>query len=226
MRGSALSARVPPGRSASRAGFTLLELLMALVLTALSVTVASGALRAASTAGDRVREHRDTLEREARLRSMLTDMLRHPPSAESVDEPLLSLTPSTDGTAQLVFLSRGVRAPFGTGSIWRISLFLRADSLVLDAIPIGATRDASVLHSAIPEIEALSIAVRERARDVARGGADAAIPAGGQRDGWRSDWPLTQSRPALIALDFGSRAATSMAPLVVALDPLAAGARP
>ena len=36
---------------------------------------------------------RQTLERDARLRTMLTDMLRHAPSAESVDEPLLSIVP-------------------------------------------------------------------------------------------------------------------------------------
>jgi hypothetical protein len=39
---------------------------------AIAVATASLALRAATTARDRVSEHRQTLERESRLRTMLT----------------------------------------------------------------------------------------------------------------------------------------------------------
>ena len=56
-------------------GFTLLEVILALTLTAVSVSIAGSALRTATVARDRVADHRDTLEREARMRSMLTDLL-------------------------------------------------------------------------------------------------------------------------------------------------------
>ena len=105
-----------------RTGFTLLEVLLALLLTAVAVAIASLALRTAVTARDRVAEHRETLERESRLRAMLTDMLRHAPSAGSVDEPLLRVWRTPTGGAQLVFLSTGVRVPFGTGPTWRVTL--------------------------------------------------------------------------------------------------------
>ena len=116
-------------------GFTLLELLMAIVLTAVAVAIAAGALRAASDARVRVATHREHLERETRLRSALSDMLRHAPSAESVLEPLLVTDADARGTTRLVFLSQGVRAPFGTGRIWRVELSVDQDSLVLAAWP-------------------------------------------------------------------------------------------
>jgi prepilin-type N-terminal cleavage/methylation domain-containing protein len=59
----------------ARRGFTLLELLLAIMLTAVAVAIAGSALRTATTAGERVDAHRATQEHDARLRSTLTDML-------------------------------------------------------------------------------------------------------------------------------------------------------
>lgn len=189
-----------------RPGFTLLELLIALVLTAVAVTIASLALRTAVTARDRVAEHRDTLERESRLRAMLTDMLRHAPSAASVDEPLLRVWRTPAGGVQLVFLSKGVRAPFGTGPTWRVTLTESGEGLALDATPISVDGDVTALHTLVPGIRALSVRLLEQA-----GGITSAR--------WRDDWPLERARPAMIALGFGSD--RTQPPLVVALDPLA-----
>ncbi len=218
MMGSMRTSRSRSSRSGRRrigrrrAGFTLLELIVALVLTAVAVTIAGSALRTASTAGERVAQHRATLERDARLRTMLTDMLRHAPSAESVDEPLLSIVPaagtSTRTTSQLVFLTKGVRAPFGTGSTWRVVLGVTDEGLVLEAAPIGSTRDASMLRAVQPGVTAMSVRVLEQS-----------VPgAGGRSAAWRSDWPLAQARPAMIALDFDGT--DDLPPLILALDPL------
>jgi len=201
-----------PGR---RAGFTLLEVILALVLTAIAVAIASAALRTATVARERVATHRSTLERDARWRAMLTDMLRHPPSAESVDEPLLSIVPSRNpgvtGSGRLVFLSKGVRAPYGTGTTWRVTLDVADDGLVLEAVPIGASGETTTLRTVLADVSSLTVRVLE-ARE-GQASADA-----GANGGWRSDWPLAQARPAAIALDLGS---PEMRPaLVVALDPL------
>jgi general secretion pathway protein J len=192
-----------------RLGFTLLELLIALVLTAVAVTIAGSALRTASIAGARVEAHRDTLEHDARLRATLTDMLRHAPSAESVEEPLLQIDQDAAGSARLTFLSTGVRPPYGTGDIWRVTVSVSAAGLVLDALPIGASVDGTALHSVHPSVTALSIRVLEQATPQAGAVASA---------GWRRDWPLGTSRPAMIAFDFGRGADPA---LIVALDPLA-----
>ncbi len=199
-------------RATPRSGFTLLEVLLAIMLTAVAVAIAGSALRTATVARERIAYHRDTLEREARLRAMLTDMLRHTPSAESVEEPLLRVLRTARNEPQLVFLSQGVRAPYGTGPAWRVTLHVTDSGLVLDARPIGATHETRVLHTVVSTVRTLSVQLLER------GG-------GLTRPQWRSDWPLVQSRPAMIALGFGD--AATHPPLVVALDPLAmVAARP
>lgn len=198
-----------------RRGFTLLELIMALVLTAIAVTMASAALRTATVARERVAAHRDTMERDVRFRAMLTDMLRHPPSAESVDEPLLSIlstqNPAAKGSGRLVFLSKGVRAPYGTGTTFRVTLDVVNDGLVLEAEPIGASGDRTTLRTLLPGVSALTVRVLE-----ARVGQTTGAAA--SSGGWRTDWPLAQMRPAAIALNLA--ATEPRPPLVVALDPL------
>ena len=187
-----------------RGGFTLLEVMLAIVLTAVAVATASLALRTATTARDRVAEHRQTLERVSRLRTMLTDMLRHAPSASAVDEPLLRVWRSPAGETQLVFLSKGVRAPFGTGPTWRVMLTQTASGLTLDATPIGVGADQAALHTVLPGVQDMSVQLLD-------------LPGGLSDARWRSDWPLERSRPGTIAVSFGN----SLPPLVVALDPLA-----
>jgi len=194
-------------RAITRGGFTLLEILLALMLTAVAVAIAGSALRTATVASDRIASHRDTLEREARARAMLTDMLRHAPNAESVEEPLLRVVRTPGREPVLVFLSQGVRAPFGTGPSWRVRVGISDSALVLDAEPIGATRESTTLHTVVPSVRTLSVQLLEH-----DGGLD--------RPRWRDDWPLVQSRPAMIALGFGD--ASTHPPLVVSLDPLAA----
>ena len=188
----------------TRRGFTLLELLIALVLTALAVTLAASAVRAATSVRDRVGTHRDTTEALARLQALLTDMLRHAPAADLVDEPLLRVLPGADGQPALTFVSQGVRPPFGTGAPWRVTLHTTADGLVLDAIPLGRTPDGTVLRAVVPGMRAVAIQLLEGAS--ARDGAQ-----------WRSDWPLAASRPAAVAITLGDGSRT---PLVVSLDPL------
>jgi general secretion pathway protein J len=189
----------------ARNGFTLLEVILALTLTAVSVSIAGSALRTATIARDRIAEHRTTMEREARMRSMVSDMLRHAPRAEAVDEPLLRIVPTAGGGTQLVFLSQGVRAPFGTGAIWRVSVHVADSGLQVDAETIGAAREGTRLQSVVPGIRSFSVQVLEPQR-----GAD--------RAQWRTDWPLAQMRPAMIALTFGDADAP---PLLVSLDPIA-----
>lgn len=188
------------------AGFTLLEVMLALVLTAIAVTIASAALRTATTARDVVAVHRLTLERESRVRASLTDMLRHAPRADAVREPLLRVTRTARGDARLIFLSQGVRAPYGTGGIWRVTVSVERDSLTVDAEPIGAVPDGTRLHSVLAGVPALRVLVLEPR-------------TGSARARWRDDWPLDRARPSMIAVRFGDDKARP--PLMVALDPLA-----
>ena len=189
-----------------RRAFTLLEVITAIMLTAMVLGVAGAALGAASSTRTTILSHQRTLEAEARLRSTLTDMLRHAPRPESVAEPLLRVERTPGGDARLVFLSTGVREPFGTGPTWRVTVSVADDGLTMDAVAIGRDRSDAHLRSTVAGVDTLDVEVLESARagDTAR---------------WRRDWPLERSRPALVRLRFGT-SPTAAPPLVVALAPL------
>ena len=191
------------------AAFTLIEVIIAVVITALVLGVAAGALSAATTARARVLEHQTTLESESRFRAMLTDMLQHAPTAEGVDEPMVRIGRSAGLAPSLTFLSTGVREPFGTGRPWRVTVSLQDAGVTLDAVALGPD-DHATLHSVLPDLTDLEVRVLEAAR-------------AGEVAAWRDDWPLARSRPAAVELRFTSARATSpTAPLIVSLAPLEA----
>lgn len=189
-----------------RPGFTLLELAIALSLTAMAAGVAAGALwsaRRTSEVQSRFATHEAT---GMRWRALLTDMLRHAPSAERVNEPLLTLRETAYGP-ELRFLSQGVEEPFGTGAIWAV--VVREDSLgvLLEAEPLGLqsttmsgeTR-APTLLARVPASGALQIELLEPDA----GGAGVRYGADNSAR-WRTDWPLAQMRPSAIAIRWQDR---------------------
>jgi prepilin-type N-terminal cleavage/methylation domain-containing protein len=197
-------------RARTRRGFTLLEVLVAIALTAIVTAIAASALDAARRASDAVTRDRETAEADARVRALLTDMLRHAPTADAVDEPLLQLGPD----APLVFLSRGVVQPFGTGRTWRVTLHGDSSGVSLDAIAIGRGLPLPALHAALPQYAGFAASVLEGSASSGRA--------------WRTDWPLQRARPALLRIAFRGRGdgATPASPLVVALEsPLSGAAR-
>jgi general secretion pathway protein J len=205
------------GRLRPRRGFTLLELLLAITLTAIAAGAAGTALSAARTASARVATHRAQGEAASRFRAMLTDLLHHAPAAEAVSEPLLVIGRDAVGTT-LQFLSQGVRPPFGTGPVWRVRVSRDGDRLLLRADPLGADRSEPSVMMALTDMASFEVLALERANGLE-----------GAR--WRPDWPLAQRRPAALALSWTRRDADDApgrdggqdAPFVVALDPLEAG---
>ncbi len=207
-----------------RAGFTLLELVIALSLTAMAAGVAASAIWAARRTAESQQHFATHGEADARWRALLVDMLRHPPAAERVDRPLLTITTTSDGP-ELRFLSQGVREPFGTGGVWEVVITQDSLGVLMQATALARLTPTASLRTEensddqfiarIPDVGALDIQVLEPA--VANGGAQ-----------WRHDWPLAQTRPAAVTLQWQSRSATAglstpeqTAPLVVALETLA-----
>ncbi len=191
-----------------RRGFTLLELMLALTLTAIAASVAGASLVAARRTGERVAAHKTDSEAEARLRAVLTDMLRHAPAADRTSEPLLHLQRNESGTI-LTFLTTGVQVPLGTGPVWRATLMVDSNGLRLDAAPVAGSARGIPITMQLTGIRTLDVDVLEAGR-------------AGDLVQWRSDWPLAQTRPAAIALRW-QRATETATPLVAVLDPLGAG---
>ncbi|WP_337171193.1 prepilin-type N-terminal cleavage/methylation domain-containing protein [Gemmatimonas aurantiaca] len=189
-----------------RSGFTLLEVAIALSLTAMAAGVAAGALWAARRTSE-VQSRFATEEATGmRWRALLTDMLRHAPSAERVNEPLLTLR-ETEYGPELRFLSQGVVEPFGTGAIWavvvredRLGVLLEAEPLGIPSATMPDGTHTPALLARVPASGALQIELLE-----------AAVGGAGVRNGvdnnarWRTDWPLAQMRPSAITIRWQDR---------------------
>lgn len=194
----------------ARRAFTLLEVMVALTLTALAAGIAGSALSAAHSTSAAVVRHRDGAEAELQLRTLVSDLLRHAPPVDARDEARLTI--ATDGGAPtLQFLSRGQGATHGTGSTWRVTVGVVADTLVVLATPI--VRDdagpTAPLVARLAPVRGLRIDVLEPARP-------------GEAARWRTDWPLRQARPRAVRVSWSNELGDAT-PLIVALDPLQAG---
>jgi prepilin-type N-terminal cleavage/methylation domain-containing protein len=203
-----MTARPP----APRGGFTLVEVIVALTLTAISAAIAASALGAARRTADVVSVHQATADAGARWRSLLGDALRHGVPAAQASEPLLRVEPTgnpqLNAGSILRFLSRGIEAPFGTGAIWRVTVRSDGDQLIMDAEPLDATGGVA-RRATLPGVHHLDVRVLEEAtaRDVPQ---------------WRADWPLEQVRPMAAALSWREGTGGNRHRMVVTLDPLAA----
>lgn len=202
-------------------GFTLLEVVVAIALTAVAVGVAASALTTATLVKERVTEHRETLEFDVRFRSTLMDMLRHAPAADGVEEPLMRVSRTPDGSSQLVFLSTGVTPPFGNGSAWRVTVTGAASGISWTAEPLGAGRMASpsAQRSTSDGVPVLYSQLRASGKTMPALHVRFLEHTGGRSaPRWRDDWPLERARPAAISLRFSDD--VTARPLLVDLNPL------
>ena len=189
-----------------RTGFTLVELMLALTLTAIAAALAGTTMVAARRTGERVEAHGEVRGADVRLRAMLTDMLRHAPSGDRTSEPLLQIRRNVDGTV-LEFLTTGVHAPFGAGPVWRATLWEDSTGLRLQAVPVREDVTTPAITMQLPNGAALDIEVLEPTR-------------AGEAAAWRADWPIAQTRPSAVRLHWRQKD-TPGEPLVVVLSPLA-----
>jgi prepilin-type N-terminal cleavage/methylation domain-containing protein len=212
-----------PPRAVS-AGFTLLEVLLAVTLTAVAATVAGAALQAARQASSRVSEFRESTEPAQQLHDALNDLLRHAPPAERVEEALFALRPGPTSDT-LVFLSRGVQQPFGTGAAWRVQLFSDSIGLHLRAQQLGAFAGESAASFNAESPSAESPTAEAQMEWLVPGATDFSVAVAsfeGVNLAWRSDWPLARARPAAVRLSWRSARGQTVEQLV-SLLPLAEG---
>ena len=194
---------VVENRRRFRVGFTLMELMTAITLTAIALVLAGSALAAATRAQTVIGRNQRTLDAESRWRLRLSDMLRHPPRADAVNEPLLQIGRDDRDQPTLIFLSQGVTQPYGVGRTWRVTLTNGADGVVLIAEEIGRGEQRTRLRSELGHVALFNVEVLESASGIGvartrKGNPKTSSDVGG----WRTDWPIERSRPAFVRLYF------------------------
>lgn len=120
-----------------RRGFTLIELMMALVISSVVITLAYGALRAGIDTGDRATAVREGVLGRAAAREVLADALRHMLPGGRGGPAVFELKDSvgTDGLPhdRVRFVTRGLVPPLGTGAVWLVQVSDRNGQVLLEA---------------------------------------------------------------------------------------------
>ncbi len=125
----------------ARRGFTLVEVMIALVIGGVVVTLAYATLRAGMDVEARVTEAREADVSMTTFRAMLSDALRHAAIGDSRDVP--GLHTEVDGLgriSRLAFASRGITAPLGGSGSWQVRLSTDSTGVVLNATAIDSAR--------------------------------------------------------------------------------------
>ena len=126
----------------TRPAVTLIEVLVALVVTGLVVTLAYGTAQAGFDTDARLASYRDTSESDAVVQTLLFDALRHAVDGVRGGDAVFDLTDRqlADGTPNdsLRFSTRGVVPPLGTSGAWSVSVWSSDEGLHLSAVPESA----------------------------------------------------------------------------------------
>jgi prepilin-type N-terminal cleavage/methylation domain-containing protein len=163
----------------TRRGFTLFELMVAIVVTSVVVLLAYGTLQAGLDADARLGAHQSTVAAEVQLRAMLVDALRHPADAPQdgalAFEVRRGVAAGGSSADTLRFFSRGVVAPLGTSEPWDVALVPTPGGVRFIARPLGPAAQATVVAT-VAELRGV------RVRTLAQSSL-----GGGWTDGWTGD---------------------------------------
>lgn len=167
----------------SRKAFTLAEVMVALVVAGLVVTMAYASVQAGLETAARIETAQAGDERETVARLLLARALRHTVPGTIGGEPVFVLQGATSGD-ELRFRTRGVSEPLGATELWEVSVTPSARGLRLSGFAVD--NRARVFNTVLPRIAAVD--VRVRGRDF--------------RDSWFETWPVTDRSPAAVSIRF------------------------
>lgn len=180
-----------------RRGFTLIELMVALVLTGIVSLVAYGSIQAAIDSSERLTRQRDTIESEAMMRTLISDALRHPADSPDGDPAFKLVAGAGDRGNGIEFVSRGISGPLGAGQLWRVALRPTTLGLEVDAIALDGS--PASIRGQLPNLASIDVRVL-------RAGDDRA---------WQDHWEATQQFPSAVEISFRDSSGRSGAPLIV-----------
>ena len=144
----------------SRKGFTLLELLIAIVLAGIVALLVYGAAAVGTDTQLRITEARRGIAANNAFRATLVDALRNARAASYRSEPLLELEDRVDPDGlprdRLSFITAGGGPPLTPDSEWAVTLESEGSSLRLLARAVGVVRAPTVVMS-LPDATGLDV---------------------------------------------------------------------
>ena len=183
-----------------RSAFTLIEVMVAIVVTGVVVSIAYATMQAGFETADRLAVAQSGDEREIVARSILSRALRHAVPGTIGGSPVFILRDKSEGAGigdELEFRTRGMTDPLGASEVWELLLVPMPDGLQLTGFVVDdSVRSFSTVLPRIREID-----IRVRGRDF--------------RDGWLETWSVPDRSPVAISITFlGAGNQTIGAPLV------------
>lgn len=170
-----------------RTGFTLLEVMVALVVTSVVVALAYMTAQAGLDTGDRLTSYRERDQRAQLLRATVRDAVRHAVRGVRGGAPVFALVSREDGGDSLAFETRGMESPFGASDVWRVSLWSDETGVHLWGAPAGDP-PRRVIEMRVPSMRSLVV-------ETLRPGPAAQ---------WSHEWEDASITPEAVALTLAS----------------------
>lgn len=185
-----------PTRHRRSTGFTLIEIMVALVITSLVALLAYGVAQVGYDARARVVGHLRDVQSARAFRTLLGDALRNVRTPDHTDEPGFVLQNGT-----LSFVAAGGAPPLDPDYNWLIRIAPGPHGLELAATPLG---------------RADAVRVTFRSADITNWNVRVLDPNSGQ---WIQDWSTPGITPRAISASFWHNSVTTGSPLEIVLWP-------
>ena len=187
-----------------RAGFTLIEVLVSIVLTAVVSLVVYGAVGAARDTQSRITEERRSLQSALAMRLLLGGALAGTQATFLAPDTMFVLENRINGQGipqdRITLATSGNFPPLSSGTDWIVTLEASGQGLRLVGRPMGIRAPARLL-ALLPGVTGLSIRVRH-------------LDLGGN---WSDEWPTPAVLPEAVELVYWTESAPVGVPLTVSL---------
>ena len=167
----------------TRKAFTLIEVMVALVVTGLVVSIAYASVQAGFETSDRLAVAQSGEEREVVARAMLSRAIRHAVPGALGGQPVFVLRSGALGD-ELAFRTRGVGEPNGASAVWDVELISDANGVRFSGRELSDS--SNTFSTLLPRLQRVD--VRVRGRDF--------------RDGWFEEWPFVDRSPVAVMIAF------------------------
>jgi prepilin-type N-terminal cleavage/methylation domain-containing protein len=199
----------PSHRAGPRAGFTLIEVLVSIVLASVVALLVYGVVQAARDTQARVARDREAWQRALAMQLLLGDALAGAQLATQPGETVFQLESRRDARGvprdRVTFVAQGNLPPLSPGADWVVTLEPTSRGLRLVGRPVGVRAPARLL-GLLPGVTGLAVRVRDPQ----------------DRSGWSPQWARPTMLPSAVELTYWSDGGRIGRPLVVAL-PLGRG---